>query len=65
MLGMLGMLGMLDMIEAPVTRDGKTTTVNRHYLSSAAMDAVRPVATARGPLADRKLPASGSRRQFR
>lgn len=33
-------LAMLGMVEATVTRDGKTTTVRRHYLSSVAMDAV-------------------------
>jgi hypothetical protein len=32
-------LAMLGMAEATVMRDGKTTTVRRHYLSSVAMDA--------------------------
>jgi hypothetical protein len=36
-------LAMPGMVEAMVTRDGKTTTVRRHYLSSVAMDATAPV----------------------
>lgn len=33
-------LATLGIVEATVTRDGKTTTVRRHYLSSVAIDAV-------------------------
>ncbi len=40
-------LAMLGMVEATVTRDGKTTTVRRHYLSSVAMDATAFAAAVR------------------
>lgn len=33
-------LGMIGMVEATVTRDGRTSTLRRFYLSSARMDAV-------------------------
>jgi predicted transposase YbfD/YdcC len=34
-------LGMIGMVAATVTRDGRTSTLRRYYLSSAPMDAVR------------------------
>lgn len=40
-------LAMLGMVEATTTRDGKTISVRRFYLSSAAMDAVRFAAAVR------------------
>jgi predicted transposase YbfD/YdcC len=40
-------LAMLGMVEATVKRDGKTTTVRRHYLCSVTMDAVRFAAAVR------------------
>jgi predicted transposase YbfD/YdcC len=40
-------LAMLGMVEATATRNGKTTTVRRHYLSSVAMDAVAFAAAVR------------------
>jgi predicted transposase YbfD/YdcC len=40
-------LAMLGMVEAIVTRDGKTTTVRHHYLSSVAMDAAAFAAAVR------------------
>jgi predicted transposase YbfD/YdcC len=40
-------LAMLGTVEATVTRDGKTATVRRHYLSSVAMDAARFAAAVR------------------
>lgn len=40
-------LGMIGMVEATVTRDGRTTTLRRYYLSSVAMDAQRFAAAVR------------------
>ena len=40
-------LGMIGMVEATVTRDGKTSTERRFYLSSARMDAGRFATTVR------------------
>lgn len=45
-LGMPG-LGMIGMVEATVTRDGRTSTQRRFYLSSARMEAVRFAAAVR------------------
>ena len=40
-------LGMIGMVDATVTRDGRTSTLRRFYLSSARMDAARFAATVR------------------
>lgn len=44
---MLPGLGMIGMVEATVTRDGKTSTERRYYLSSARMPATRFAAAVR------------------
>jgi predicted transposase YbfD/YdcC len=57
-------LAMIGMVEATVTRDDKTTTIRRFYLSSTAMGGNLRRRGARA-LADRKLSALGSRCRFR
>jgi predicted transposase YbfD/YdcC len=40
-------IGMIGMVDATVTRDGRTSTLRRYYLSSARMDAVQFAAAVR------------------